>query len=57
MIFLSQLEPVLDYTNLNYNRAISIQEISDIAYLQPEYFCRKFKKYIGQTFLEYLNDK
>ncbi|MEO2604575.1 MAG: helix-turn-helix transcriptional regulator [Clostridium butyricum] len=57
MIFLSQLEPVLDYTKLNYNRAISIQEISDIAHLQPEYFCRKFKKYIGQTFLEYLNNK
>jgi AraC-like DNA-binding protein/mannose-6-phosphate isomerase-like protein (cupin superfamily) len=56
MIFLSQLEPVLDYTKLNYNRAISIQEISDIAHLQPEYFCRKFKKYIGQTFLEYLNE-
>ncbi|GEQ16314.1 MULTISPECIES: helix-turn-helix transcriptional regulator [Clostridium] len=57
MIFLSKLEPVLDYTKLNYNRAISIQEISDIAHLQPEYFCRKFKKYIGQTFLEYLNAK
>ena len=56
MLSLSQLEPVLEYTKLNYNRSISIQEIADIAHLQPEYFCRKFKQYMGQTFLEYLNE-
>lgn len=56
MISLSQLEPVLEYTKLNYNRSISIQEIADVAHLQPEYFCRKFKQYMGQTFLEYLNE-
>ena len=27
-----------------------------MAHLQPEYFCRKFKQYMGQTYLEYLND-
>lgn len=56
MISLSQLEPVLEYTKLNYNKSISIQEIADVAHLQPEYFCRKFKQYMGQTFLEYLNE-
>ncbi|CUO71453.1 AraC family transcriptional regulator [Clostridium disporicum] len=29
---------------------------SNVAHLQPEYFCRKFKQYMGQTFLEYLNE-
>lgn len=55
-LHLSALKPVLDYTELNYNRPISIQEISAVAHLQPEYFCRKFKQCMGQTFLEYLNE-
>ncbi|MGL6106005.1 AraC family transcriptional regulator [Romboutsia sp.] len=53
---LSTFKPVLEYTKLNYNRPISIQEISEVAHLQPEYFCRKFKQCMGQTFLEYLNE-
>lgn len=53
---LSRFEPILEYTKNNYNRPISIQEIADVAHLQPEYFCRKFKQYMGQTFLEYLNE-
>lgn len=53
---LSTFKPVLEYAKLNYNRPISIQEISEVAHLQPEYFCRKFKQCMGQTFLEYLNE-
>lgn len=53
---LSTLEPILEYTKANYNRPISIDEISKVAHLQPEYFCRKFKTYMGQTYLEYLNE-
>lgn len=55
-INLSVFNPVLEYTKLNYNRHISIKEISQIAHLQPEYFCRKFKQCMGQTYLEYLNE-
>lgn len=53
---LSRFEPILEYTKQNYNKPISIQEIANVAHLQPEYFCRKFKQYMGQTFLEYLNE-
>lgn len=53
---MTRLEPVLNYTAENYNRAISIQEIADFAQLQPQYFCRIFKQYMGQTYLEYLNE-
>ena len=53
---LSNLEPVLEFTKENYYRHISIKEISEIAHLQPEYFCRKFKQYMGQTYLDYLNE-
>lgn len=53
---LSRFEPILEYTNSNYNQPISIDKIASIAHLQPEYFCRKFKQYMGQTYLEYLNE-
>ena len=53
---LNRLNLVLDYTNQNYNRPISIDEISQIAYLDSGYFCRFFKKHMGLTFLEYLNE-
>lgn len=48
---LNRLNLVLDYTNQNYNRPISIDEISQIAYLDSGYFCRFFKKHMGLTFL------
>lgn len=53
---LEKLKPVLDYINCNYNRAISLTEISRIAMFDPKYFCRFFKKCMGTTFLEYQND-
>lgn len=31
-------------------------QISKIASLQPEYFCRFFKKHMGCTYLEYINE-
>ena len=53
---LEKLKPVLDYINCNYNRAISLTEISRIAMFDPKYLCRFFKKCMGTTFLEYQND-
>lgn len=53
---LNRLNNVLDYTAKNYNRPISIDEISRIAFLEAGYFCRFFKKHMGLTFLEYQNE-
>lgn len=53
---LNRLHAVLEYTNLNYDQPISIEEISRIAYLESGYFCRFFKKHMGLTFLEYQNE-
>lgn len=53
---LNRLNNVLDYTAKNYNRPISIDEISRIAFLESGYFCRFFKKHMGLTFLEYQNE-
>ena len=53
---LDRLNPVLQYIAQNYNRPIPLQEIADIAILQPGYFCRFFKNAMGTTFLEYQNE-
>lgn len=53
---LERLNQVLNYTARNYNRPISIEEISQIAFLESGYFCRFFKKHMGLTFLEYQNE-
>lgn len=53
---LTRLNEVLDYTVRNYNRPISIDEISQVAFLESGYFCRFFKKHMGLTFLEYQNE-
>lgn len=53
---LNRLNMILSYTNKNYNRPISIDEISQIAFLESGYFCRFFKKHMGVTFLEYQNE-
>lgn len=53
---LKKLQPVLDYINQNYNRQISLTEISQVAMFDSKYFCRFFKKCMGTTFLEYQNE-
>lgn len=53
---LGKLDPVLNYIMKNYNRPVPLSEIAGIAMLEPKYFCRFFKKYMGMTFLEYQNE-
>lgn len=50
------LQNIISYTKEHYTEPISLKEISDIAHLHPQYFCRFFKRAMGQTFTEYLNE-
>lgn len=50
------LENVLEYSNQHYNEPISLAEISEVACFQKEYFCHFFKKNMGITYFEYLNE-
>lgn len=52
---LKRLNKVLDYINENYTRELSIEDISSVINLTPSYFCRFFKRNMGSTFFEYLN--
>lgn len=53
---LSRLEPVLEFTNQKYREPITLQEAAAVISLQTEYFCRFFKKNMGITYMQYLNE-
>ncbi len=52
---LTRLEQVTAYVKQHYTQPISLEEGASILSLNPEYFCRYFKKHMGITFLEYVN--
>jgi AraC-like DNA-binding protein len=52
---LSRIKEILDYVEHNYMEPLSLSDVASLAALNPEYFCRSFKKYTGFTFMEYVN--
>jgi AraC-like DNA-binding protein len=52
---IERLKEIIDYVEQNYMDPISLKEASSLVALNPEYFCRSFKKYTGFTFMEYVN--
>lgn len=48
---------ILDYLDLNLYKKISIDELVDIFHYDKAYMMRLFKKELGITIVEYLNDK
>jgi AraC-like DNA-binding protein len=52
---LSRLKEVIDYVEQNYMEPVSVKKAASLVALNPEYFCRSFKKYTGFTFMEYVN--
>lgn len=53
--YLDRLELITKYVKKHYTECISLDDISAQVRLNPEYFSRFFKKYMGTTFLKYLN--
>ncbi|NBA87323.1 helix-turn-helix domain-containing protein [Emticicia sp. CRIBPO] len=51
-----RMDQVFQYVVNQYKRQISLSEISDIASLTPQAFCRYFKKHTGKTFVNFLNE-
>ncbi|MGN0354247.1 MAG: helix-turn-helix domain-containing protein [Muricoprocola sp.] len=45
----------MDWVGEHYREALTLDEAAGNLGLSREYFCRIFRKYTGQTFLEYLN--
>lgn len=53
---LQRVTHVMNWVKLHYPESLTLEDAADSLALSKEYFCRLFKKYTGQTFLEYLND-
>lgn len=53
---LERLEIIMDYVKEHYSETTSLEQVSSMINLNPEYFCRFFKRYMGITFLEYVNN-
>ena len=53
---LNKLKQVIAYIQKNYAQSISLQSLSDICFMSPNYFCRYFKQEIGKTPISFLNE-
>lgn len=47
--------PALNYIDINYQKEITLESVSETLNLNPNYFCRLFKSATNSTFTEYLN--
>lgn len=52
----NRIEEVYKHINHNFGRAISLDEISDLASMTVPAFCRYFKKSTGRTFTRFVNE-
>lgn len=55
MLGLERLKPILQYVSDNYGTDISIEDAAEMASMSPTYFMKFFKKRLGITFVNYLN--
>lgn len=52
-----ELKPVIDYIEENLSRNISLNQLAGVICLHPNYFSKKFHKYMGVSPMEYLMQK
>ncbi|MCB0283971.1 MAG: AraC family transcriptional regulator [Calditrichae bacterium] len=51
-----RIDKVCSYINEKYTDSITLKEISDIASMSPESFCRFFKSTTGKSFVDYVTE-
>ena len=56
VLTMNRIREVISYVEEHFREPISLQEISGLLGLGREYFCRFFKKNMGISFLEYVNE-
>ncbi|MGN0375666.1 MAG: helix-turn-helix domain-containing protein [Butyrivibrio sp.] len=53
---LDKIKEVIKYTEKNYRKPISIDEIAAVCNFSSSHFMKYFKKIMGTSFIDYLND-
>jgi len=53
---MDRIREIITYVDEHYAEPISLKDVSDHLGLGKEYFCRFFKKHMGTSFLQYLNE-
>lgn len=56
LMTIGRIRKVISYVEEHYKENISLQDVSDLLGIGKEYFCRFFKKNMGISFLQYLNE-
>lgn len=56
LLTIDRIRKVMSYVEEHYKENISLQDVSDLLGISKEYFCRFFKKNMGISFLQYLNE-
>lgn len=51
----TRLDPILTYINENYPNPLTIETLSELIQVSPQYLCSLFREYLGQRPFEYLN--
>ncbi|MDR0918142.1 MAG: AraC family transcriptional regulator [Oscillospiraceae bacterium] len=54
--YMERLTQILNYINMNYAKDCTMQQVAKEMNLNSSYFSRFFKKYMGMTFMEYLQE-
>ncbi len=53
---IENVKKVLTFIHKNYSQRISLDEMASIVGMNTQYFCRYFKRLIGKTLTEYINE-
>ncbi|WP_234124727.1 response regulator transcription factor [Clostridium hydrogenum] len=48
------IEKAKEFINKNYRKEITLKDVADYVYLNPNYFSELFKNEVGENFIEYL---
>ena len=52
----AQISSILDWINQNYKEQINLKKLSAVTNLNPNYICKIFKNFTGQTITQYANE-
>lgn len=52
---LERMKLCMEFVREHYGESISLADAAGLLSITPEHFCRLFRKYTGQTFLNYVN--